>query len=59
VVARVRRARRGFWDLVERRPLVVGAAVLAAGFLLGLAFPPAPRRDRAWGGRPDASPSIH
>jgi len=59
LVARVRRARSGFWELLERRPLVVGAAVLAAGFLLGLAFPPGRPGDRAWSGRPDASPSIH
>ena len=56
---RVRRARSGFWELLERRPLAVGAAVLAAGFLIGLALPSTRRDERDWGDRPDASPSIH
>jgi hypothetical protein len=41
----VRRAREGYWDLVERRPIAAGMATLAAGMLIGLLIP-ATRRER-------------
>jgi len=34
-----RQARLGFWQLLEERPLVVGAATLAVGLLAGLSIP--------------------
>jgi ElaB/YqjD/DUF883 family membrane-anchored ribosome-binding protein len=34
-----RKARLGFWQLLEERPLVVGAATLAVGLLAGLSIP--------------------
>lgn len=43
------RAREGFWDLVERRPLAAGAATLAAGVLVGLMIPATRREDELMG----------
>jgi ElaB/YqjD/DUF883 family membrane-anchored ribosome-binding protein len=34
-----RKAKLGFWQLLEERPLVVGAATLAVGLLAGLSIP--------------------
>ena len=34
-----RQARLGFWQLLEERPLAVGAATLAVGLLVGLSIP--------------------
>ncbi len=35
----VRRARTGFWQTMEEKPLLVGAATLALGVIAGLAIP--------------------
>ena len=45
----VRQARTGFWDTLEEQPLVVGAATLAAGLLVGLLLPSTPREDELMG----------
>jgi ElaB/YqjD/DUF883 family membrane-anchored ribosome-binding protein len=45
----VRRARDGYWDLVERRPLAAGVATLAAGLLVGLLVPSTSREDELMG----------
>jgi ElaB/YqjD/DUF883 family membrane-anchored ribosome-binding protein len=44
-----RQARLGFWQLLEERPLVVGAATLAAGLLIGLAIPSTEKEDELMG----------
>jgi len=46
-------AREGFWDLLENRPLVAGAASLAVGVLVGLAVPATRREDRLMGDKRD------
>ena len=42
-------ARVGFWETLEEQPLVVGAATLAAGLLMGLLLPSTPREDELMG----------
>ena len=49
VQTRVRRARGGLRELVEERPLAVGAASLAIGLLAGLALPATEREDELLG----------
>lgn len=44
-----RRAREGYWDLVERRPMSAGLATLAAGMLVGLLVPSTRRENRLMG----------
>jgi len=44
-----RQARLGFWQLLEERPLVVGAATLAVGLLAGLAIPRTEAEDELMG----------
>jgi gas vesicle protein len=44
-----RKARLGFWQLMEERPLVVGATVLAAGLLIGLSIPATEAEDELLG----------
>ena len=41
-----RRAREGYWDLVQRRPIAAGMATLAAGLLVGLLVPNTRRENR-------------
>jgi hypothetical protein len=48
-----RHAGEGFWDLVQRRPLLAGVATVAAGALVGLAIPASRREDELMGGRRD------
>lgn len=43
------RAREGFWDLLDRRPLVAGAAALAAGVVVGLTIPTTERENSLMG----------
>jgi hypothetical protein len=45
----VQQARTGFWDTLEEQPLVVGAATLAAGLLVGLLLPSTAREDELMG----------
>ena len=45
----VRRAREGYWDLVERRPMAAGVATMAAGLLVGLLIPNTRRENRLMG----------
>jgi hypothetical protein len=45
----VREAQTGFWQTLEDQPLVVGAATLAAGLLVGLLLPSTPREDELMG----------
>jgi hypothetical protein len=45
----VREARTGFWDTIEEQPLVVGAATLAAGLLVGLLLPSTGQEDELMG----------
>ena len=45
----VRRARVGFWQTMEENPLMVGAATLALGVLVGLALPSTEREDELMG----------
>jgi hypothetical protein len=47
--AGVREAQTGFWRTLEDQPLVVGAATLAAGLLVGLLLPSTPREDELMG----------
>ena len=47
-------ARTGFWDALEEQPLVVGAATLAAGLLVGLLLPSTPREDELMGSARDS-----
>jgi len=44
-----RKARLGFWQLLEERPLVVGAATLAVGLLAGLSVPSTDVEDELMG----------
>jgi len=44
-----RSARLGFWQLLEERPLVVGAATLAVGLLAGLSIPSTDVEDELMG----------
>ncbi len=44
-----RQAKLGFWQLMEERPLVVGAATLAVGLLAGLAIPSTEAEDEFMG----------
>jgi hypothetical protein len=44
-----RRARLGFWQAMEEKPLVVGAAVLALGLFIGLAIPSTDPEDELMG----------
>jgi gas vesicle protein len=44
-----RKARLGFWQLLEERPLVVGAATLALGLLAGLSIPSTDVEDELMG----------
>jgi ElaB/YqjD/DUF883 family membrane-anchored ribosome-binding protein len=44
-----RKARLGFWQLLEERPLVVGAATLAIGLLAGLSIPSTDVEDELMG----------
>jgi len=44
-----RRARLGFWQLLEERPLMVGAATLAVGLLAGLSIPSTDVEDELMG----------
>ena len=44
-----RKARLGFWQLMEERPLVVGAATLAVGLLVGLSIPSTEAEDELMG----------
>jgi len=44
-----RRVRLGFWQLMEERPLMVGAATLAVGLLAGLAIPRTDTEDELMG----------
>jgi hypothetical protein len=44
-----RKARLGFWQLLEERPLVVGAATLAVGLLAGLSIPSTDVEDELMG----------
>lgn len=44
-----RRAKEGYWDLVERRPMAAGVATLAAGMLIGLLVPSTNRENRMMG----------
>jgi hypothetical protein len=41
--------RTGFWDTLEDQPLVIGAATLAAGLLVGLLLPSTPQEDELMG----------
>jgi uncharacterized protein DUF3618 len=45
----VQRARAGFWEMLEKEPLVVGVATVAAGLLVGLLLPSTPREDELMG----------
>ena len=45
----IREARTGFWDSLEEQPLVIGAATLAAGLLVGLLLPSTPQEDELMG----------
>jgi hypothetical protein len=45
----VRRVRLGFWQTMEENPLLVGAAVLAAGVVAGLALPSTDKEDELMG----------
>lgn len=45
----VRRARAGLWETFEQDPLIVGAATLAAGVLVGLLLPSTRREDELMG----------
>jgi hypothetical protein len=45
----VRRARVGFWQTLEENPLLVGAATLALGVLVGLALPSTDKEDELLG----------
>jgi hypothetical protein len=45
----VRRAREGYWDMVERRPIAAGLATLAVGLLAGLLIPTTRRERRLMG----------
>jgi Protein of unknown function (DUF3618) len=42
-------ARAGFWETLEEQPLVVGAATLAAGLLVGLLLPSTEHEDELMG----------
>jgi hypothetical protein len=43
------RAKLGFWQSLEKNPLLVGAATLALGFIAGLAVPSTEKEDELWG----------
>lgn len=45
----VRRARVGFWQTMEENPLMVGAATLALGVIVGLMLPSTEREDELMG----------
>jgi hypothetical protein len=45
----VRRARVGFWQTMEQNPLMVGAATLALGVIVGLALPSTDKEDELMG----------
>ncbi len=45
----VRRARLGFWQTMEEKPLLVGAATLAIGVLAGFLLPSTDREDELMG----------
>lgn len=45
----VRRARLGFWQTMEEKPLLVGAATLAVGVLAGFLLPSTDREDELMG----------
>jgi len=45
----VRRARVGFWQTMEENPLMVGAATLALGVIVGLMLPSTDREDELMG----------
>jgi gas vesicle protein len=45
----VRRARVGFWQTMEENPLMVGAATLALGVIVGLVLPSTDREDELMG----------
>jgi hypothetical protein len=45
----VRRARVGFWQTMEENPLMVGAATLALGVIVGLALPSTDKEDELMG----------
>lgn len=44
-----RRAKTGFWETLEERPLAVGAATLALGALVGLTIPSTRKEDELFG----------
>ncbi len=46
-------ARQGFWEMLEERPLAVGAATLALGVVAGLALPSTRREDELFGAQRD------
>ena len=50
----IRQARAGFWESFEDQPLLVGAATLAAGFLVGFLLPSTPREDELMGRAKDS-----
>lgn len=47
--SQVRRARVGFWQTMEENPLMVGAATLALGVIVGLMLPSTEREDELMG----------
>lgn len=47
--SQVRRARVGFWQTMEENPLMVGAATLALGVVVGLLLPSTDREDELMG----------
>lgn len=49
----VRRTKKTFWHMMEENPLMVGAAALAAGALLGMSLPTTSTEDRLMGERRD------
>jgi len=49
----VRRARTGFWQTMEEKPLLVGAATLALGVIAGLAIPSTDVEDEWMGEKRD------
>ena len=48
-IAKTRRVRLGFWQAMEASPLMIGAAFLALGALLGLAIPSTEPEDELMG----------
>ena len=47
------KAKQGFWDMLEERPLAVGVATLALGVVAGLAIPSTRREDELFGAKRD------